>query len=208
LRDARPPSFSKIMNEVQYIFVGSTNPVKTKAVSAAIYAQWPQAEVQGFETESGVSSQPMDDEETRKGSLNRSKSALIQGQKWLKEAGRETDQILGIGLEGGVFVTANGELWSTVWIVVTDLQGNQTSANGARFKVPEIIAQKIRFGGEMGPVVSELVEKADIRKKEGMIGIITSGFVNRTEEYTGITKLAIGLWYGRDWQKQIKTSKQ
>jgi non-canonical (house-cleaning) NTP pyrophosphatase len=37
----------------------------------------------------------------------------------------------------------------------------------------------------------------DVRSKQGMIGIITNGFVDRTEEYTGITKMALGLWYGR-----------
>jgi inosine/xanthosine triphosphatase len=189
---------------IEYIFVGSTNPVKTNAVVNAVTDQWPAAKIQGFETESGVSHQPRGDEETRQGATNRAHAALADGQKWLAEQNLRSDQILGVGLEGGVFDQPNEELWSTVWIVVVDPKGNTAAANGARFQVPEIVAQQIRAGGEMGPIMSELVGTADIRKKQGMIGIITNDFVHRTEEYTGITKLAIGLWYGRDWQEQLK----
>jgi non-canonical (house-cleaning) NTP pyrophosphatase len=39
----------------------------------------------------------------------------------------------------------------------------------------------------------------DVRSKQGMIGVVTGGFVDRTEEYSSIAKLALGLWYGREW---------
>jgi len=84
---------------------------------------------------------------------------------------------------------------------VVDAQGNLTEANGARFKVPEPIATLILKGGDMGPVVEKLVGVSDVRQKQGMIGIITNGFVDRTEEYSGITKMALGLWYGRKWYR-------
>lgn len=185
------------MNEIMNLFVGSTNPVKTNAVTVAASETWPDCTVLGFETESGVSEQPRTDEETRTGAQNRARAALESGlEKSQKNDAQESPAHLGIGLEGGVTELADG-MYSTVWVCVVDSQGTMTEANGARFKVPEKIANHIREGKEMGPIVAQLSGEKDVRSKQGMIGIITNGFVDRTEEYTGITKMALGLWYGR-----------
>lgn len=181
------------------LIVGSTNPVKINAVISAASETWPEVAVTGLEVASGISEQPLSDEETYQGARNRALAALKAGKQQMSEETADTSaEILGIGLEGGVF-SREGELWSTVWCVVVDATGFETSANGARFKVPPIVAQKIVAGEEMGPIVSTLVGERDIRKKQGMIGVITQGFIDRTEEYTGIAKMALGLWYGREW---------
>lgn len=185
------------------IFVGSTNPVKINAVTIAASEQWPECQVTGLSVPSGVNDQPRTDDETYQGAFNRAKAVLELGLTSIEEsrAGRDLSRlVLGVGLEGGVFEKENGELWSTVWAVVVDESGFSTSANGARFRVPEIVAEKIRLGEEMGLVISAIVGQDDVRKKQGMIGIITQNFVDRTEEYSGIAKLALGLWYGRKWE--------
>lgn len=180
-----------------YFFVGSANPVKLNAVRFAVEEHWPNAKIIGYEVESGVSAQPMDDIETQTGSINRAKAALQEGLKQYPDLSDK--EALGVGLEGGV-TPWNGDLWSTVWVAVTDSDGALFTANGARMKLPASIAEPIENGGEMGPVVSKLVGVADVRKKQGMIGIVTKNFVNRTVEYGSIAKLAIGLWFGRDWE--------
>jgi inosine/xanthosine triphosphatase len=186
------------MNSNMYLFVGSTNPVKTNAVTVAASETWSDCTVLGFETKSGVSEQPRTDEETRTGAQNRARAALESGlEKIPVYEAKESLTHLGIGLEGGVTELADG-MYSTVWVCVVDSQGTMTEANGARFKVPEKIANLIREGKEMGPIVAQLSGEKDVRSKQGMIGIITNGFVDRTEEYTGITKMALGLWYGRE----------
>jgi non-canonical (house-cleaning) NTP pyrophosphatase len=48
----------------------------------------------------------------------------------------------------------------------------------------------------MGPALGELLGDIDVRQKYGMIGYLTGHFTNRTQEYTSIAQLAIGLWYG------------
>jgi inosine/xanthosine triphosphatase len=207
---------------ITHLFVGSTNPVKINAVINAASETWPEIIAQGFAAPSGVSDQPIGDEETRLGAKNRAVAALEMGLAGLSgppsplgsqdssdssnptgftsssEAPLQT--CLGVGLEGGVVELSDG-LYSTVWVSVIDSQGNHTEANGARFRVPDQIAQLILAGGEMGPVVEKLVGEVDVRQKQGMIGVITNGFVDRTEEYTGIAKMALGLWYGRNWNK-------
>ncbi len=226
------------------IFVGSLNPVKINAVTLAASESWPNVEVYGLDVPSGISDQPMSDEETRKGAVARARAALrdgLQRSKKTSDPPNRTDLkgdfkksivldefvyfdhandpsqdaradqtsnselILGVGLEGGVFEEENGELWSTVWATVIDKEGRLFESNGARFKVPTSIATKILSGGEMGPIVSKMFDGADIKRQQGAIGVITNHFVDRTEEYSMIVKLALGLWYGRDWEKQLRT---
>jgi inosine/xanthosine triphosphatase len=187
------------------IFVGSTNPVKINAVIIAASEQWPQVEVAGLEVDSGVSEQPRSDQETKTGAINRAKRALQKGQNKNKpaKAGLENSSLLGVGLEGGVMHDEQGVMWSVVWGAVVDPQGSVFCAKGGGFKVPKIVADKIRQGGEMGPIMSKMFKGRDIRHKEGMIGVITNKFVDRTELYVPLAKTALGLWYGRDWQKTI-----
>ncbi len=188
-----------------HIFVGSHNPVKINSVINASSETWPEVKVEGFDVPSGIPEQPIGDAITKKGATNRAKAVLDEALKKYEvdDFKFADDEVLGVGLEGGIFEDEDGQMWSTVWAVVVDKTGFMEYANGARFKVPEIVAKKIRNGEEMGPVISQIVGEADVRKKQGMIGIATMGFVDRTEEYQGIVKLALGLWYGRDWENNF-----
>ena len=188
-----------------HIFVGSHNPVKINSVVGAASETWPSVHVEGFDVPSGIDEQPKSDKETKQGAINRAQSVLFEGLEKYHAEGRAfaDDEVLGVGLEGGVFEDDEGQMWSTVWAVVVDQTGFMEFANGARFKVPDVVADRIRNGEEMGPIISKVVGESDVRKKQGMIGITTKGFVDRTEEYQGIAKLALGLWYGRDWFKDF-----
>ncbi len=187
-----------------YFFVGSENPVKISAVQVAAGSVWPDLMVVGVGVPSGVSAQPRSDEETKQGAQTRAQKALVEGRR---RAGlSDQDQALGLGLEGGVF-TIEGELWSTVWVVVTENGKDFYAANGARFKLPDSIAAPILAGEEMGPVVGKLLSNPEVKRQQGMIGVVTDNFVDRSEEYAALAKLAIGLWYGRDWQQKLNRSK-
>jgi inosine/xanthosine triphosphatase len=181
-----------------HIYVGSTNPVKINAVINAASETWPGVIVKGFETNSSISEQPIGNLITKQGAENRAKIVLDIAKK-----NKITKDFLAVGLEGGVFTDDEGVMWTTVWAVVIDLNGDIYHANGARFPVPTIIADRIKQGEEMGPITANIVGEGDIKKKQGMIGIVTEGFVDRTEEYAGIVKMALGLWYGRNWLKNL-----
>lgn len=186
-----------------YIAVGSTNIVKINAVIAGVSHIWPEAQVEGFETESGVSEQPMTDEETKTGSINRAILAL----NMLEQVHQGTlfgkgELMLGVGLEGGVDMTPEG-LMNVVWCSVVDQEERIYSTSGARFLLPASIANPIVAGGEMGPVMDQLIKGENVKKKQGMIGVVTDGFFSRTDEYASIARLTIGLWYGRNWEKYM-----
>lgn len=189
------------MNQnVTHFFVGSTNPVKINSVRQAIQEKWPNAVVTGYAVASNVSSQPSSDQETLQGATNRSRAAMKAGLEQYPDA--DPEFCLGVGLEGGV-TDWNDEMWSTVWVSVVDYTGEMYSGNGARVKVPTVVADLIKSGGEMGPMMVKLTGQSDVRQGQGMFGVITDGFVNRTEEYSAIAKFVIGLWYGRDWQEKL-----
>lgn len=185
------------------LFVGSTNPVKLNAVTTAASETWPDVKVVSVDVPSGINSQPMTDEETRIGARNRAVSALDEGLRMSNLEEADAQDVLGVGLEGGVF-EQDDELWSTVWVVVSDGDGNIYESNGARFKIPESISEKLRGGEEMGPIVNRMFGGKDVRRTNGAIGVITKDFVDRTEEYAAIAKMALGLWYGRDWEQQVR----
>lgn len=191
-----------------HLFVGSTNPVKVNAVTLAASETWPEAVITGFEVSSGVGDQPMTDDETRQGAANRARAVLKLGLSQQRYADAKQDtkpDVLGVGLEGGVFLKDN-ELWSTVWVAVTDQAGNMFESNGARFKLPKQFAQPILAGMPMGEVGGKLTLDPQLKKKQGMIGLVTSSFVDRTEEYAIIAKLALGLWFGRNWYDGLRAA--
>lgn len=191
--------------ELTQVFVGSTNPVKISAVKNAISQAWPNVKVIGLAVESGVPGQPKTDLETQQGADQRAKAALTLGLSQISLL-ESKSIVLGIGLEGGVFQPNStvSELWSTVWVsLVTNVSAKIFRANGARFKIPDQIASEILAGREMGDVVGDLAKNPNLKQEGGMIGLITAGFVDRTIEYSALTKLAVGLWYGRDWQNKI-----
>lgn len=175
------------------IAVGSTNPVKVAAAQNAA-ADLGVVEVRGFEVISGVSAQPKSDRETRSGAATRAKEALRA----------DPQAVLGIGFEGGVH-EEDGHMYNVVWCSVIDREENHFEASGARFLMPSLLAAGIRNGKELGPLLDELLQNANTKQKQGMVGTVTCGYITRTEEYASIARLAIGLWFGRDWQKGLPT---
>lgn len=173
------------------IVVGSANPVKIEAAKLAA-RDLGEVSVSGLEVSSGVSHQPRSDQETRNGAEARARAALLS----LPNAE------FGIGFEGGVHEEKEG-MYNVVWCSIVDKQGNHFETSGARFQLPEIIAEGIRQGKEMGPLLDELLQDANTKQKQGMVGTVTKGYITRTEEYAGIARLAIGLWYGRNWHESL-----
>jgi inosine/xanthosine triphosphatase len=196
-----------------YIFVGSSNPVKIDAVKTATMQSWPHAVIASVEVASGVPVQPMGDDQTRLGARNRAVGALEFGLKNVSpiadrinadriNSNHISPELIGIGLEGGVFQN-DGELWDTVWVAVADSTGRVVDANGSRFKIPTQIAEPILAGQEMGDVVASLSRIENLKQKQGMMGLVTNNFLTRSEAYSAIAKMAIGLWFGqfKPWQK-------
>ena len=151
------------------IAVGSTNPTKVAAVRRAAVKVWPAAEVVAVTVPSGVGEQPLSDDETIRGAVNRARNAL---------AAVEGAQI-GMGVEGGVQDTPHG-LFVGGWAAVVDRDGSLGIGAGGRVLLPESIARRIRAGEELGPVMDDFSGRRNVKHGEGAIGIFTNGLIERT----------------------------
>lgn len=180
-----------------HLGVGSRNPVKLAAAREAMAevlrhhgdARVENLEVTGFEVESGVAVQPLSDEETRQGALARARQVLTH----------DSDLDAAIGLEGGVMSGPEGQMYTTVWICVLSRQPDgslrQGLAAGGRILVPSRVAEKIRQGGEMGPIMDELLSRTNMKHAEGLFGVVTQNVVPRQREYQEIAVMATALWW-------------
>ncbi len=160
------------------IVVGSTNPAKVQAV-INIYKE---AEVISLQVESGVSEQPFSDEETMNGAVNRARNCLL-------EKGAD----IGIGLEGGVVKMERG-LFVCNWGAMATKDGNIFIAGGARIPLPGMIADRLEDGEELGPVMDDFTKKANIRKKEGAIGVFTNERITRADMFGNIMEMLAGQY--------------
>jgi len=153
------------------IAIGSLNPVKTRAVENVINKVWPGAEIVCVNVPSGVSDQPISDEESIMGATNRARLAL-----------ENTNADLGIGLEGGVNDSEHG-MFLCSWCVALDKNGVKSVGCGGRLLLPEKIANELRKGKELGPVMDELLNDHNVKQKQGTVGILTNNLVTRTAAF-------------------------
>lgn len=160
-----------------HVAVGSENPVKVDAVRRSLA----DTAVTAVDVDSGVPEQPRGRNETVSGAQNRAEAALAA-----------TDAALGVGIEGGVTDQQRPEgLWLIMWAAVTD--GTRTEyGGGPSIRLPDAVAQRVREGGELGPVLDDLLDRADIGEHEGAIGVFTDGRVTRTDALATAVAGALG----------------
>jgi len=160
--------------------VGSKNPVKIAAarqVLLRIYGD--EVQVDGVDIESGVSDQPWGDEETLRGALNRAEGALAVD-----------DAALGVGLEGGL-VEVDGRVFTCAWCVVERADGTSGIGGGANLLLPPPAAAAVRGGGELGPTIDALTGLHNTKQRQGAIGVLTQGYLDRQSAYEHVLTLAM-----------------
>ncbi|WP_433743796.1 DUF84 family protein [Falsibacillus pallidus] len=162
--------------------IGSMNPAKVNAVKNVVSNEIENIEVVSIDAPSGVSSQPFSDKETIDGAVNRAEFAR-------KAAAAD----IGIGLEGGVVETENG-LFLCNWGALSFGKEMPIVAGGARILLPNEIAEKLRAGLELGPVMDQFCQRKDVGKGNGAVGIFTGGLVKRDEMFEHILKLLVGQY--------------
>jgi len=160
-----------------YVAIGSENPVKLNAVERVV----PDAESVAVAVESGVPEQPWGREETVRGASNRAGVALAA-----------TDANYGVGIEGGVAERAvPGGVWLVMWAAVTDGTDTHLGA-GPSLRLSESVAERLRDGEELGPVLDDELGREELGRQEGAIGVYTAGRVSRTDALVDAVAGAFG----------------
>lgn len=169
------------------VAIGSTNPVKIKAVKNVFQKAFKRVNFLNLEVDSSVPDQPFGDKEIIKGAISRAKKVR-----------EKTGANFGVGLEGGVIETDFG-LMSSAWCAVVDKKGKVSLGGGMHFHIPEEVASKIRNGEELGPIMDELTGKKEVKKHGGTIEILTNGLLTRTQAYTQLVKMALSKFLASEW---------
>jgi inosine/xanthosine triphosphatase len=162
------------------VIVASKNPAKIEAVrNAFLQAFSTDIVVEGVAVSSGVSDQPMSDEETRIGALNRAmnaKALIADADFW-------------VGVEGGVCPVAEG-MEAFGWMAILGIRQRSLSRS-ASFLLPPQIAHQISSGHELGPAMDVLFKEKDSKTKGGAVGLLSNGLVSRAQLYEQPLLLAL-----------------
>ncbi|MFA9559071.1 DUF84 family protein [Evansella sp. AB-rgal1] len=161
------------------LHIGSKNPAKIRAVEHVFSKN---IEIIAKDVPSSVSPQPLSDQETKIGAVNRA--------KYLVE---ECGASLAIGLEGGVVEEKDGMLLCNWGAMVTN-NNEIFVAGGARIYLPIELAESVRSGTELGEAIDDWVKKEGVRKGEGTVGILTDGVITRDQMFEHVVRLLYGQW--------------
>jgi inosine/xanthosine triphosphatase len=163
------------------VAVGSTNPVKARAVAAILQRVLGARGLQvvSVDVDSGVPDQPHGDAETRRGAVNRARRALLQAAAdW------------GVGLEGGLLDTEYGML-TCAWCAIVDTQGNLGIGGSVNVLLPPAAVASVRQGAELGDAMDELTGLEDTKRRMGAVGVLTNGLSDRQAAYQHLVTMAL-----------------
>ena len=161
------------------ILVGSQNPVKINATKQAFSACFPEKTLQckGIDAPSGVRDQPMNEEETRIGALNRVRFCQQQQADYY------------VAIEGGVQNFDYGPA-AFAYVVIGDQQ-RMTTGRGANLPLPKSVFESLEQGEELGSVMDSLFNTDNIKQKGGAIGLLTHHLATRESNYHHALLLAL-----------------
>jgi inosine/xanthosine triphosphatase len=164
----------EIQNNMKKIFVASKNPVKINAVKEAFEKMYrgEEFEILSDSIPSGVSDQPLTDEETYKGAFNRvnnAEASFPNADFW-------------VGIEGGI-EDKNNEFEAFAWVVVKSTDGKYGKGRSATFFLPEKVSVLIKEGLELGDACDQVFDEHNAKQNQGTIGLLTSNNIDRTKYY-------------------------
>ena len=150
--------------QVMDIAVGSANQVKVSAVRSVMERVYGEVRITAVDVPSGVPSQPFEGQ-THEGSRNRALAALGEHD-------------MAVGIEAGVFEMLDG-LYDIQHCTIVSRDGRETYGHGSGFRYPDAIAELVRGGMTVGDAVHEVYGDTDIGKKQGAVGLLSKGLIDR-----------------------------
>ncbi|PCI58519.1 MAG: non-canonical purine NTP phosphatase [Gammaproteobacteria bacterium] len=167
-------------NKPLSIIVGSNNPVKINAAKSAISTVFPNVEIscQGMHAPSLVADQPMSEEETRAGVINR-----------VNYCQQHSQADFYVAIEGGVDDFEYGSATFAYVVIATNEQ--QSIGRSANLPLPNVVYQALQQGEELGDVMDRLFNTENIKQKGGAMALLTADHVSRESVYTQALILAL-----------------
>lgn len=166
---------------MQIIIIGSNNPVKKQATLNGFQKIFPsdQFQISASSAPSNVRSQPLSNQETLQGAINRAfntKTLAPNGDYW-------------VGIEGGIEDIGN-DISAYAWVVILN-KNHCGKARTGTFILPEIVADLIRQGKELGEADDIVFNRSNSKQDIGAVGLLTGNILNRTLLYEQAVILAL-----------------
>ncbi|WP_043991638.1 inosine/xanthosine triphosphatase [Vibrio sp. AND4] len=161
----------------QKVVIASLNPAKIKAVESAFQSAFSEQsfEFVGVSVPSEVADQPMSNDETHLGALNRVRNA--------KTAIPNADFY--VGLEAGI-----EENVTFAWMVI-ESETRRGESRSASLMLPPEVLQKLELANELGDVMDDVFGTENIKQKGGAIGLLTQNQLTRSSVYHQALILAL-----------------
>lgn len=158
------------------VVIGSISPVKKEAVERAFNMLFPATEFvfECVKANSGISDQPMSNDEIRTGALGRIKHSkeLVSGADFY------------VGLEGGV-EEMYGDLYNYGWVAIESKNNKQGYGRTFSFALPHAIRNLIIHEGlEQSHATDKVLSKSGTKTGTGTIGPLTNNSLTYTDWYT------------------------
>jgi inosine/xanthosine triphosphatase len=164
------------------VVISSHNPAKIRATREAFSLHFPGESIEyiSASVESGVSDQPMTDDETRVGARNRARNAsqLIPGADFW------------IGLEGGID-TIDDTLMAFAWMAVQGADGRIGEARTVTLPLPPAVKSLVGQGMELGDANDKVFSTVNSKHEGGAFGLLTAGLYTRESVYTEALVIAL-----------------
>ncbi len=163
------------------VYIGSVNPVKIECTRKAFTGVFPEIDFDfsGIAVKSEVSEQPIGEKETLNGALNRVKEL----NRLFPEAS------FWIGIEGGIEIIED-DMYAFAWVVVKN-RNKTGKAKTATFELPEPLKKRVVSGMELGDADDSFFNRSNSKYKDGTVGKLTQGRIDRIEFYKHALILAL-----------------
>ena len=164
------------------IIIASKNPLKIQAVKNGFLEMFPNEEMEfeGLSVPSNVSDQPIGNEETYTGALNRANNAKA----------KVSTADFWVGVEGGNIKHGDMEMEVMAWIIVLSKE-QLGKGRTAGFFIPPKVVELIQQGYELGHADDIIFGVDNSKQTMGSAGLLTDGVMNRLRFYVPAVILAL-----------------
>lgn len=164
------------------VVIASHNPAKIRAVREAFSLQFPGKNIEyvPVSVASGVSDQPMSDDETRNGARNRARNASEE----------TPDANFWVGLEGGID-TIDNDLMAFAWMAILGKEGRIGEARTVTLPLPPAVKALVDQGMELGDANDKVFSTINSKHQGGAFGLLTGGLYTREGVYTEALVIAL-----------------
>ncbi len=169
------------------IAVGSKNPTKIRPVRKIFKKYFEDIIINSYEVSSGVSDQPLSENETYEGALNRAKEVLKL----------DLDADYGVGIEGGIIKSSFGTNEKSI-VVIIDRKGNIGVGVSAALFLPKKVTAHIDRGKNLTQAIESVFGTRDVGRGIGAYGVFTNGIVTRATGMEHAVAFALSRFLHKD----------